>query len=345
MRQNRPGAFLVIGLLLGGVAGAGVFYLSGSLNLKLGLGLMIGFSVFLSAIGWLAGKWIVSRSEARKDPHSGLPPVKNYVAWDIPPQETEIVIQKSQPIYKPNKFANITSIVLSLIFAAGSGFMIQFGGIFYLVPLVLLIYFAIYNYTSLSRYRGVHYQLAPTGLIIKSKKEQTLLEWKNIDRIWVRNTKSKAPLKLFYIHHLRMLTKTGKTLQLDRNIKDFSKMEHDIQTAVTSALLPEANQKLNIGEQLRFGEYRISSQGIAYREKSLSWNEVSSISAGVEEIQVHKTGKNWTSWSITKSWVIPNYRLFVMLLSRYVAVSFHSSIFKKSTPADLNSRQEVKMEN
>lgn len=329
MRQNLPGEFMVIGLLFGGVAGAGIFYLSGNLNLKLGVGLIIGFSIFLSATGWLTGKLIIEKREARNDPDSGLPPYKNYVTWDYSPCETDIVIQESQSIYKPNNFGNITIIILSLILAAGSGYMVQFGGVFYLVPVVILVFYAIYNYTSFNRYRGVQYQLTSTGIIIISEKEHTLLEWENIEKIWVKNTKSKDIFQFFYIHHIRILTKTGKTLQLDRNIKNFSRMEYDIQTAVTATLLPVASQKLNNGEQLRFGEYRISYQGISYRGKSLSWNDVNGISAGSEEIQVHKTGKNWTSWSITKSWDIPNYRLFVTLLSRYSTVTFHASIFEK----------------
>lgn len=332
MKQNLPGEFMVIGLLLGGVAGAGIFYLSGNLNLKLGLGLIIGFSVFLSAAGWVSGKLIIRRREAKKDPDSGLPPHKNYVTWDYSPDDTTIEIQESQPIYKPNTIGNIILIVLPLIFAVVSGFMVQFGGIFYLVPLVLLIFYAIYNYTSFVRYKGVQYQLTSIGIIIKSKKEQTLLEWKNVDKIWVRNTKRNDIFQFFYVHHIRILTKTGKALQLDRNIRDFSKMEHDIQTAVTSTLLPGANQKLNAGEQLRFGDYRISYQGILYREKTLPWSDVHGITAGVEEIQVHKTGKNWTSWAITKSWDIPNYRLFVMLLSNYANVTFLSSVFEKPNP-------------
>jgi len=96
---------------------------------------------------------------------------------------------------------------------------------------------------------------------------------------------------------------------------------------IRERLLEEALAKFDAGEEVPFGPFRVSEQGLHYKTSQLAWNEIENLEADLDgDFVVRKRGR-LLSWAEPGAKVIPN--LFVML--ELIQVRVRNRVLVKNT--------------
>jgi hypothetical protein len=322
MNQDHQLGGLVVGLLGGAVLGALVFSISGSLDLGLGMLLILILALVSAGLGWFVGPAIMNWREKQTKPLTERKEYRNIVDQD-----------KIEVISKPSVFETGRSFQVDLLRLGGLTFFFFILVMFFLFltwyqGIMEWIYFVVFfafltllNLVKIVRNADKSVEIQLSGFEYKSGRQNRFIEWKEVDFIWEKQEKIQyglVPIK--NQHHLVLDLRDGNSIKLDRNLKDFKELADLLHEGVTRVQLPIALRGLKDGATIDFKICKLNAQGISYKKKSISWQEIDRILINQARVMVQKTGKNWVSWADIKGWDLPNLRLFALLANEYTKV-------------------------
>jgi hypothetical protein len=119
----------------------------------------------------------------------------------------------------------------------------------------------------------------------------------------------------------RIVAKDGRQLEINASIKDGKKLGQTVQQALYERMLPAATRALDRGETLTFGPLGLDHSFLYYKDKKLSWNEITKVSllynAYTRSFQFEvKAASGLLPWCVVQSQNIPNLDVFKTLVER-----------------------------
>jgi len=314
----------LVGLLAGALAGAGVFALSGNLDLRIGFLLLAVFAIIGAVLGSQAPRLLdwAGLKHLWRPTHA---PVRPLSSQDFQSDRWHPSVPASIQTYAAD--APRLMILTGLFVLLGSAFVyleVKFGeGGFPLFLVYALPFFGVASY-HLATYlfnSSLQVEVSPAGLSYSSNRERHFVGWGEVVKVWERQQEASwNGITMWNIHRLTIAVRDGRRIKLDRTLKRFGKLAESVQAAVTSHLLPRAIQTLENGGEVTFDEFVVTSRGIKRGQQFLPWPEVHRIIIQQERVQVRKTGKNWFNWADTKAWNVANLRLFAIVAKQYARV-------------------------
>jgi hypothetical protein len=321
MERNYALGGILFGLLAGALLGAGIFSLTGSLNLGLGFTLMIIGALMGSVTGWFVApiymKWREKQIKpiTEREEYKGILTQQNQEG-DPDPSTDSLSGTFHVDFIRLGGFALLYSSL-----SVGFIFLIWYQGISYWYFVIFFLVLALFNLGKLMLYAGTRLEINAQGFEHKIWGESRMIGWDDIDFIW--ETYSRIQFGLFplqYTHHIKLDLYDGSTLKLNRNLGHFSTLTNLIQRGATSFQLPIALSRLENGGTIDFGVFKLNDKGLYFKNKNLVWSDIDRIVVMRERVQVQKTGKQWLNWADVKGWEVPNLRLFVLLANNHTKV-------------------------
>lgn len=319
MKLSLGGAF--IGLVLGTLAGAGVFARSGNLDLLLGFISMIVFAVLGAAFGSLLAPLLTTWNEQRRERHPINRPLMATSQRVLLRDNQAPARFVSTEVFSVDKARLLTLfaasalrglVILYFVFDLGYG----------LLPFALGSFvFAFYQLAKLLRNADLQVRINQDGFHYTSRGRQTFVGWQQIDKVWEKKQKvTWNGIPFTNVHTLRISTLDGKIITLSRILRRFQHLADTVQEVVTSHLLPAAIVTLHRGGVLDFNAFSLTDQEIRHKQRLLPWGQVKRIIIWQARIQVRSTERNWINWAEARAWDVANFPLFVIIISRYVEV-------------------------
>ncbi len=313
MNKNHALGGVLVGLFGGGLLGALIFNLTGSLDLPFGFLLMMIFGAAGAAAGWFLG-----------------PAVMNWREKQIKPlaerAEYKRILDRSHAV-EPSGTYRVDYLrfgVLSLVaFFLGAWFisltLSQDNSLW--IFAVFFFISALYNLGKILINIKKEFVLTPQGFIYRNRGIERVLQWKDVK--YIREKYFRLQYSLFpakFDHHVILDLHNGDSIRLDRNLKDIDKLADHLQNSITKHHLPIALHRVKSGREVDFEIFQINSNGIRYKGEPLSWHEVDRIIINLTRVQVQKKGKQWFNWADEKGWNLPNLRLFALIANEYTRV-------------------------
>jgi hypothetical protein len=158
------------------------------------------------------------------------------------------------------------------------------------------------------------------GLALNRREGLQVVRWTQI------STVKQAVTKHYYngvytgTTHLYTLETTDHVkLQLNDRLTRVEDLGKAVQHGVSNALFPQYVQALQSGQRLTFGPLSLDAQKLYSGSKELAWSEIKAISINKGIISVKKE-KGWFSWASVTVPQIPNFFIFVEIVSRLTTV-------------------------
>jgi hypothetical protein len=126
---------------------------------------------------------------------------------------------------------------------------------------------------------GTVVELYEGGIIHRSRAGTVTIGWNEIETIWFTRAKfvlEFAPALLRY--HLRLRTRLGHQVLIPRQLSRIEELGQVIIESAVNHMLPEAIQRIEDGNELHFGRYRVSSKELIVESKPISWKHHPSLS-------------------------------------------------------------------
>jgi hypothetical protein len=120
----------------------------------------------------------------------------------------------------------------------------------------------------------------------------------------------------------RLITQDGRTLQIDRRVKDGKQLGLSVQKLLLDHALPGAIQCFERGLVLAFGPLRIDENAIHYKDRRLAWTDIGKIGLQYNafsrcvQFEVREAGTLLLPWCVVKAQEIPNLDVFKSLIER-----------------------------
>jgi hypothetical protein len=155
--------------------------------------------------------------------------------------------------------------------------------------------------------------LFPEGLARTGGPAPEIFRWSDIKELYV----SVHPIS----GKRRILAQDGRQLEISAGIKDGKKLGQTVQQTLYERMLPAAAQALDRGETLAFGPLRVDHSFLHYKDKKLSWNEITKMSllynAYTRSLQFEvKATSGLLPWCVVQTQNIPNLDVFKTLVER-----------------------------
>lgn len=313
MNKNHALGGVLVGLFSGGLLGALIFNLTGSLDLPFGFLLMITFGAAGAAAGWFLG-----------------PAAMNWREKQIKPlaerEEYKSIFDRSHTV-EPSGTYRVDFVrfgVLSLFaFFLGAWFisLTLSQDISYWIFAVFFFISAFYNLGKIIINIKKEIVLTLGGFHYRNRGVEKVLQWKDVKYIrekYFRFQYSLFPAK--FDHHIILDLHNGDSIRLDRNLKNIDSLADHLQNSITKYQFPIALQQVKSGKELDFEIFQVNSTGIRYKDELLPWHEVDRIIVNLTRVQVQKKGKHWFNWADEKGWNLPNLRLFALIANEYTRV-------------------------
>jgi uncharacterized protein DUF6585 len=140
------------------------------------------------------------------------------------------------------------------------------------------------------------------------------IRWTEVSRVWqhvVSRSINFIPIGTFYEYTLE--TCDG-TFVLNGELARMQQLGEEIQLRIYQTQIAPAVDALNHGETIAFGPIQLSSLGLTYSEKFLSWSKVRELRMRDGDLLIVGEGK-WMSWATVSIAEIPNFVVFRVLSS------------------------------
>jgi hypothetical protein len=171
------------------------------------------------------------------------------------------------------------------------------------------------------RHASKSVEINANGIEYKSQGHRRLIEWKDVNFIWEKQEKVQFGLfQIKHEHNVVLDLHDSDSIKLDRTLKDFGILTNLLHEGVTRIQYPIAIRGLKQGAIIDFIILKLNENGIIYKNKSISWQDIDRISMNHARVMIQKTGKNWVSWADIKGWDLPNLRLFALIANKYTKV-------------------------
>lgn len=146
------------------------------------------------------------------------------------------------------------------------------------------------------------------------------VKWTDIDAVWQSITKH-------YRYGVHVGTTYNYTIQLNDKSKitldnKFSKIEQAgkaITNGSANALFPKYVAALKSGQRVTFGPLSLDPYGLYSGNKSLTWQEIKAVKIVQGIISIKKEG-GWFNWATVSVPQVPNFWVFIDLVSRFTKV-------------------------
>jgi hypothetical protein len=119
-----------------------------------------------------------------------------------------------------------------------------------------------------------------------------VVKWNEIETIWVSISEMQVenilPLLLQYTIHVRCTD--GREFTIRKQLRKVKELGNHIIGMIQPRLVTEALKRIERGEELDFGDYRIGKRGLTIGGDAIPWEKLSSIGVSQNDLQVMVKG-------------------------------------------------------
>ncbi|WP_035844156.1 DUF6585 family protein [Kitasatospora azatica] len=211
--------------------------------------------------------------------------------------------------FKPQRFGwfvkSVFYLMLVILFCA------------FVVPAVIYYYVVLRRYPDFNRRQGAkRLHLFEHGMIVDQETGAgtVAVRW---DRVRLYEKKVQRVMNGIPgpIMHTCVLVAPGASVTVTNFYQNPGTWAPALQRAVLLAQGATAQEALLAGQVLDFGDFAISTAGIAYRKQLVPWNQVAQVKLGGGLVAVTKTGES-SSWARALADSIPNLRVFMAVVDQ-----------------------------
>jgi hypothetical protein len=155
--------------------------------------------------------------------------------------------------------------------------------------------------------------------------EVELVRWTDVAKLYCldRTTVTKysiyfVPVSTSTVHHgkLRIVLVDGREIVITNRVRNFSALATQFILRTKAAQLAPCTTFLIDGGKLDFDKLGLTSEGLVYKGKPLSWNDIQRISLDSRGTLIFRTAKLWRSPRFNTS-TLPNASLLLELLAMF----------------------------
>jgi hypothetical protein len=195
-----------------------------------------------------------------------------------------------------------------------SGFVLPLiaGVLFFPAGLWVLLQAFLNWKTSVALYEG--------GFAYNDRKGLRQIKWTDIDAVSqniVKYYRYGRHVRTTYLYTIDLNDKTRVTL--DNKFPGIDALGKAITNGAAQALFPKYMTMVKTGQRVNFGPLALDTQGLYSGNKSLTWQEIKAVKINKGVISVRKEG-GWFNWVTVTVPKIPNFWIFVDLVSRFTKV-------------------------
>jgi hypothetical protein len=146
------------------------------------------------------------------------------------------------------------------------------------------------------------------------------IKWGDIDAVWQSITKHYTygvHTRTTYLYTIQLNDKTKITL--DNKFPQIEQVGKAISNGSATALFPKYVALLKAGQRATFGPLALDANGMYSGNKSLTWQEIKAVKIVRGIISVKKEG-GWFNWATASVPQVPNFWIFIDLVSRFTKV-------------------------
>jgi hypothetical protein len=147
----------------------------------------------------------------------------------------------------------------------------------------------------------------PVALVQVRGGKFTAIRWQDVQTL-------EAPAAA---GHWKITARDGRQIELSYWVEDEGTTIESLVRHVSAVLLPQFQQRIAAGETLMFGPFGISREGVTYKAKTATWQEVTSLrylTGGIYSLQIYCGG--FLPWCTFPVMTAPNGELIYQLLCR-----------------------------
>ena len=173
---------------------------------------------------------------------------------------------------------------------------------------------------SLSRNWNLNLALYEGGFAYIDRHGLRQIKWTDIEAVWQSITKHYQygfHVRTTYNYTLQLNDKTKITL--DNKIPKIEQVGKAITNGSTNALFPQYVAALKSGQRVTFGPLSLDPNGLYSGNKSLTWQEIKAVKIAQGIIAIKKEG-GWFNWATVSVPQVPNFWVFIDLVSRFTKV-------------------------
>jgi hypothetical protein len=205
--------------------------------------------------------------------------------------------------------AGLGVIVLSVLYLRHfSGKLLFLGGVAATAGVMMVV--------RAFRSRGLQVLVFPEGLLRLHRDAANAFLWeeidfvrqRKIDGVWARLTKGALVVEV--------RRTDGTVVQFDDSLAHLKKLRNLLHQESLPVLLPRALNSLEGGGTLRFGELRVSREGLRKGAAALPWSGVGEVRTDDGTLRILQKGKRW-SWFSAPTADLPNLHVLQVLLDYY----------------------------
>ena len=205
---------------------------------------------------------------------------------------------------------------------------------FVIVPIGISIYRAILIVLNFD----LEIRLFDDGFSYSNRGETRNYSWKEIDKVWTTRFELMGFIWIKYIR-VKILDTSGKTLTLDRTLKNVDKFEAILQEQVARDKFPQAVTMLQQGMNLEFEGITITKDYIKNEHDTILWGELGDLQTWQGTLRLWKKGEK--SISIVASIPsIPNFTLLISLIQHLSKIPQSPPLPLQDTKAERNTSPE-----
>jgi hypothetical protein len=155
------------------------------------------------------------------------------------------------------------------------------------------------------------------GFALKDRKGVRTVKWTDIDAVWQNVTRHYTNMIYTGTTYLYTVQLSDKTkLTLDNKYPKIEEVGKAITNGSANAIFPKYAASINSGQRVNFGILGLDRNGMYFNNKSLTWQEIKAVKISQGIISVKKDG-GWFNWATVTVAQIPNFWVFVDLVSRF----------------------------
>lgn len=166
----------------------------------------------------------------------------------------------------------------------------------------------------------VHVSLYQHGLVYKCAWWTKVIRYENIRDISYKITSYQRygqTIGNAYIYIIGI--KNTRKITLDGRISKIAELGQSIEREIVDRYLSEILSNFQAGEVLSFGVWKVSTNGIKVRGKSISWADFDKVEIDNGIVSIYKTGNNWLSWHKAPIEQVANLAIFLELINRKIS--------------------------
>jgi hypothetical protein len=227
--------------------------------------------------------------------------------------------------YFGNQSAAVTASTGAVLFVLGIGAVIaaiaawgQVGAVIaYLAFAVFLLRYGSRILWQWWQNRGVLIEVYDEGFVRAKGTERLYVRWDDIRGVWRHINVNVLGADTHCIYTIEMAD-DGRIV-LGEEITDVRTLGDTIQDKVHAYLLPKMLADYERGKDIVFGAFVINKEGVAYKQKSMTWAELEGIQVHTHQVIFKKQGAsvNWVDISADD---IPNLPTFLALIDHIVGL-------------------------